>query len=353
MTRITNIDYDYVLEVTQRCFHQFPTIILGSGASAEYGISGMKLLRKYILNEMKKIDQSDDIYEHMKILENFIREDNLEEALKNAPDIEEEALKKIREWTWSCINMDDLKLINTAISKCIDYDVGDLILRMFESNHHDAHIITTNYDRAVEYACLQKGLYFETGFLQDHLQTVRGMGDFNKQNQSQSRQIVNIHKVHGSLDWFKKGNDGELVCVLASESLPKGLDPLIVTPGRTKFQRTHENPFRTAIRKSDQAIDMSSSFLCVGFGFNDEHIQPRITKVCTDRNIPVVILSKDLTSNTKKFLKENAGKNYIGIERVDDNRSRVYVYEEKGKYKTKVISRSNLWSMCGFCKMVL
>lgn len=348
------VESDIVVEAAQRCFRQFPTIILGSGASAPYNLPGMKKLRAHLLHEMKAVRPSDSYYENMKEIRKKLKEDyDLENALNQVQNISKKSLGKIAEWTWSCINAQDLVSIRTAINKDIYDDVGKLLLRMFESNHREANIITTNYDRVVEYICHQKGLYPRTGPLQNHFQIIRNRDNSDSAVNGTISRIVNIHKIHGSLDWFKRDNDGEIICIPASEDLPPKLEPLIVTPGITKLQRVHENPFRTIIRRSDEAIEASSAFLCVGFGFNDEHIRPKISQLCNDSHIPVMILSKKFTKQAIDFMKNDAGKNYMGVECGGKVSSNIYTYNGDGETKVSVTREPNLWSMGGFCRMVL
>lgn len=348
------VESDIVFEAAQRCFRQFPTIILGSGASAPYDLPDMKNLRTYLLRKMQTVKRSDKYYDDMNEIRKKLKEDsNLENALNQVQNISCKSLEKISEWTWNCINAQDLDSIRTAISKDIRNDVGSLLLRMFESNYREAHIITTNYDRVVEYICHQKGLYPRTGPLQNHFQIIRHKDNPNDAKNQKVSRIVNIHKLHGSLDWFKQSDNEKITCIPASQELPIGLDPLIVTPGITKLQRVHENPFRTIIRRSDEAIEASSAFLCVGFGFNDEHIRPKISQICSDSHIPVMILSKKFTEQAIKFMKNDAGKNYMGIEYGGERSSNIYTYKSKGKTKVRVTRKPNLWSMGGFCEMVL
>ena len=348
------VESDIVFEAAQRCFRQFPTIILGSGASAPYDLPDMKNLRTYLLRKMKTVKRSDKYYDNMKEIRKKLKEDyNLEHALNQVHNISDESLGKISEWTWNCINAQDLASIRTAIGKNIHDDVGSLLLRMFESNNREAHVITTNYDRVVEYICHQKGLDPGTGPLQNHFQIIRHKDNSKDAKNWKVSRIVNIHKLHGSLDWFKQSDNENITCIPASQELPTGLDPLIVTPGITKLQRVHENPFRTIIRRSDEAIEASSAFLCVGFGFNDEHIRPKISQICNDSHIPVIILSKKFTEQAIEFMKNDAGKNYMGIEYGGKISSKIYTYNSHGETTVSITRKPNLWSMGGFCEMVL
>lgn len=124
---------------------------------------------------------------------------------------------------------------------------------------------------------------------------------------------VNIWKVHGSLDWFMT-SDGQVVGVPLLTALPVGLTPLIVTPGLEKFRKTHLDPFRSILAEADQALVKGRAYLCVGYGFNDEHIQPKLVSRCERDNIPIVVLAQRLTQAAKDFLLSGRSKQFLAFE---------------------------------------
>lgn len=60
------------------------------------------------------------------------------------------------------------------------------------------------------------------------------------------------------------------------KKFPTGYTPLIVPPGKEKYSTTHEEPYRTIIEEADKEFKRAGSFLCIGYGFNDSHIQPKL-----------------------------------------------------------------------------
>jgi len=48
----------------------------------------------------------------------------------------------------------------------------------------------------------------------------------------------------------------------------------------SKFQRTHDEPFRSAIQGADLALEHAKGYVCVGFGFRDTHIEPKLVERC-------------------------------------------------------------------------
>lgn len=130
---------------------------------------------------------------------------------------------------------------------------------------------------------------------------------------------------------------------------PTNYSPLIVTPGLNKYEKTHEDPFRTTINGADSALKNASAFLCIGFGFRDQHIHPKIIEKCREQNVPIVVLARTLTEEAKDFLNNNAGKNYMGIEMAGDH-SKVYSPDNPGGIE---MSESDLWSLSGFNSLIL
>lgn len=338
-----NLKNEQVVEIAQRCFQRFPTIILGSGASIPYGLPSMAELRKCLICEIESITNSDNSWKDISSI--IADHRNLEEALDKL-DICEIKFSKITEWIWNIIDKSTIIDISKYYNN--GYNIGDLLFEMFESNNRQAHVITTNYDLVVESICCLKGLQFRTGFSQVNIKNRKQNNGQKEHLMPYSSGIVNIHKVHGSVDWFRTV-DNQIINITTSKNVPSQFTPLIVAPGIKKYQRTHQEPFRTVIKNADTAIGMSNSFLCVGFGFRDEHIHPKIKNICKDRNIPIVIIAQCLTDEAMKFLQEDAGRNYMGIEEYE-NGCKVYTPKSPdGDY----IDVPELWSLSGFCSMVL
>ncbi|WP_271608593.1 hypothetical protein [Bradyrhizobium sp. CCBAU 21359] len=88
----------------------------------------------------------------------------------------------------------------------------------------------------------------------------------------QVTRTVAVWKVHGSLDWFQD-SAGQIIGVRGMPEVPAGYSPLMITPGIDKYRLTHGEPFRTILGCSDAALENARAYFCVGYGFNDEHLQ--------------------------------------------------------------------------------
>jgi len=192
------------------------------------------------------------------------------------------------------------------------------------------------------------GLLFQTGFAPGYVQKWESSGRVKFRHGDKPSRVVKIWKVHGSLDWFQTKD--ERIVGLPVFSLPSADNiPLIVTPGLNKYEKTSEDPFRTTINGADSALKTASAFLCVGFGFRDKHIHPKIIERCREQNVPIVVLAHTLTDEAKQFLRDRAGTNYLGIEKCGDG-SRVFTIAKPGGIE---IEDHEIWSLPCFNKIVL
>ena len=270
------------------------------------------------------------------------------EAALEAEVLPENLLTKIVALTWQCVNDKDVAVLKEAALKGQKFELGELLSEMFNSTQTEIHVVTTNYDRVAEYACNSKGVLFQTGFAPGYIQKWESSAWVKFSHSNKKSRVVKIWKVHGSLDWFSTPDERHVG--LPVFELPSAqFTPLIVTPGLNKYEKTHEDPFRTTINGADAAIRSSSGFLCVGFGFRDRHIHPTIIERCQEGNVPIVVLAQKLTEEAKLFLRDKAGSNYLGIEQSDSG-SVVYSAETPNGVK---VGTEDLWTLSGFASFVL
>lgn len=335
-----------IAKLAQGCFEHSPTIILGSGASIPYGLPGMPELSDYLHNNLK-FDNDTEQDEWNKI----------SRKLGNATDIEaaldtlrlDTLLSKIVACAWECVNNKDKLVWESAISGDKEFALGKLLSSMFQSTQPQINIVTTNYDRVAEYACNSEGILFQTGFPPGYVQKWESANQRRCSCGSKNARVVKIWKVHGSLDWFRAPRD-RIIGLPIFTSPPEHHFPLIVAPGNHKYEQTHSNPFYDTINSANQEICKAEAFLCVGFGFRDQHIQRHLIERCRKSDVPIVVLAKTLTDKAKDFLEGDAGTRYLGIEECG-NGSKVYSNENPDGIQ--IDDKQSLWSLDGFNSLVL
>lgn len=117
-----------------------------------------------------------------------------------------------------------------------------------------ATIVTTNYDRLSEYAADLINATTVTGFEGSLIKKFELPTANIKSKRIRVRErVVDIWKVHGSVDWFIDENN-QVASFPFTKEIPQGFKPLIVPPGKNKYSSTHEEPYRSIISAADSAF---------------------------------------------------------------------------------------------------
>jgi adenosine/AMP kinase len=79
----------------------------------------------------------------------------------------------------------------------------------------------------------------------------------------------------------------------------------IVVPGPSKYQDALVNTLFDAMRtEMNTVLSEAQALLCIGFGFNDDHLQGVIKRRVT-AGMPVIIVTRDATPNIEQLLREH------------------------------------------------
>lgn len=326
----------------QDYYKNTPIIILGSGASAAFGMSGMWKLAAHLMAHVDISDLTDDEKRSWaSFCEQLNNNVDLETALHNVPLSQNLTFKVVNE-TWNLLAPEDVNIFKKSLNNASLFPLGKLLKHMLRSTTKELNIITPNYDRLAEYACEQENIHHYSGFSHGF----RG-NEVKKDYLTCSRQ-VNIWKVHGSLGWFINEN-GVIVSLSNVSEIPDNLTPLIVTPGIEKYRSTHKEPYKTIIHESDDVMDKATAYLCVGFGFNDEHIQTKLVNRCAHNRAAVIIITYELTAATKAFIENDNTNKYLAIEALGKSKSKVY----SSLYDTPLEVDGDFWTLNGFMKLLM
>lgn len=297
------------------CLQNCPVIVLGSGASIPFGVPGMPALQKFLTDNLHpKIGTEAD--EWLLIQTALSNGDDLEKALSGTK-ITENLMRKIVNNTWDFIAKSDVDVLRQIATAKIELPLTRLLRWLTRSTHYEVTIVTTNYDRLAEYAADAAGMVHLNGFAPGYIHNRETGASYFIKRGNQRARTARLWKVHGSLDWFAR-NESEIVCARFTGQRPEELLPVIVTPGIQKFQLTHSEPYRSVITGADGALEAASAVICVGYGFRDEHIEPKLVDRCRDHNIPLIVIAKTLTAEAHCFLAESAGHKYLAFEEAED-----------------------------------
>jgi hypothetical protein len=327
----------------QDYYSKAPLIILGSGASAAHGMSGMRALAEHLVKNTDISSLSTSETTSWQAFCNTLRDGvDLETALHQV-DVSEDLTGRIIKTTWSLISSEDIRIFRESLQNKISFPLSRLLRHMFSSSLSTLNIVTTNYDRLAEYACEREKIHHYTGFTHGFLRQLAAP------NEIKPTRKANIWKVHGSLDWFKSPLKN-IVALSNIDDIPENYEPEIVTPGTQKYQKTHLEPYRSIINNADQAITAANSYLCIGYGFNDEHIQPKLILRCTHQGVPVTIITRTLSNATKNLIFNGEIQNYLAIERGESNEQSI-VYSSLEKAPLTV--DRNIWSLEGYLSLIM
>jgi hypothetical protein len=314
-----------VFKLIQKFLSSPPLIIWGSGATVAYGLPTMGKLNEDIGNKIPEFNKKND---------------NLEVELSN--DKYNEVMPNIKEVIWSSINDANSLAMDTLVNDSNHlFEPIKLMIDKFKRAHPQIiNIVTTNYDCILENVMSFYGFTFTDGF--NGREFCRFDIEYFK-----DKKMINLVKVHGSLKWFFI--NGEIRYL--TNSL-QNVTSAIIAPSKKKYQECFQTPYRELIQKSDELINKASVFLVIGFGFNDEHLTPKI-KEKVNQGIPIVLITKSVTASTIAELK--GAKKYILLEEDTNCSSKTKItYKENDESESIVLLLDeNYWSLKNFISEVL
>ena len=190
-------------------------------------------------------------------------------------------------------------------------------------------IFTTNYDLAFEVAASNTGMIVIDGFeFSKPYRFNPAWYQYDIVNRSQVSEkggaylpnIIHLYKIHGSVDWVRTSNG----VYKKDESVPSEGEPVFIYPSSTKYQNSYESPYLDMMAAFLEAVQKpKTALLCVGFGFNDKHLNNAITMALrTNPEFMVMVATKDPFNTNGSFNAEvrtqfmhaiKAGDSRVGI----------------------------------------
>lgn len=311
---------DELYEEIQSIFRMTPALLVGSGFSCGYELPSMWQLGEYLAKHVEGRLVSS---EAKTLWQNSLRaiKENLETGLNTIPlgsNGREEIITMLRQLTAELIlektNEAESK-IRLVENKSIHAPIR-LLKMLFEGaaqNTDFVPVITTNYDTLIELFCDLAELPLDNGFSGHRIRTPRSPHLFQTQykriwavdkkqgSQAEHKSIktIRLHKPHGSINWLSTNNGP----IEALWQLVSG-ERAIVVPGPSKYQDALVNVLFDSMRtEMNRVIQNTAALLCIGFGFNDEHLQGVIWQRLQMR-MPLVLLTQKKTENINKLIQE-------------------------------------------------
>ena len=328
------MEKEEIFQVIQEYTSNPPLILAGTGLTIPVGIPGMGDLAKYLR------EQLDDKYRAnpswISVSDKIASGIDLETALSE-DKLNDDLLGDVKKCTWELVNTADIQYFQEKHLFGHKAPFTKILSKFLRTTGRHLDIITTNYDRYIEYCCDQYGIEVDNGYRGIYSKSL-------KMNFTKNKNIVTLLKVHGSLDSFKDNLTNESVSIPIQESIPRGFTPEIITPGISKYEAILTNANRQLLHHADNVINRATNFLCIGYGFNDSQIQELMIKKIK-AGCPVVVVTKELTDNA------------LGIINSNSERHAVILDGENGKTrfiinKTNVTIDGTYWTIDGFNEII-
>ncbi|MBL0865899.1 hypothetical protein G5647_05645 [Pectobacterium carotovorum] len=175
------------------------------------------------------------------------------------------------------------------------------------------HVATPNYDLLAEYSFIRNKIFYITGFYGGYCRQydwnqARKIVQSIQRSVGRTRQVstvvehnhIRLYKPHGSLNTFEV--DTRLVeCDGWILNKPANVIRSMITPGTAKYQRLHKD--RTLLAEYDKAVSTHTSFLFLGFGFNDSQLVNNIFRHKLEKDqCPALVLTRDMNIRIEEWL---------------------------------------------------
>lgn len=320
-------------------FREKPLIFFGTGLSCALDSRfGMPALKDALLSDMNENELSDvQKQEWGNVKKNLQVKNDLENALNEVNS--HELLRKIVDCTGRFISKLDKEHSYRIAMKESIWPGTLLIKKMVETlSEQDGilHVLTPNYDMLFEYACESANILYTNGFVGclhkriDWVSAARSLQykDSIAHGKNSIRQIdknkkhVRLYKVHGSLNYFY--HDDELI---ENNSWmwepPVFAQRVIITPGISKFEILQKYR-QELLARADNAISEASSFLFLGYGFNDNHLEEYIKRKLITHASHGLIITRSINEKTIQLLHEAKNLWVICADNENSDNSKIY-----------------------------
>lgn len=189
----------------------------------------------------------------------------------------------------------------------------DKLLRVFgkrQTKQKRLKIFTTNYDLAFETSASNIGMTVIDGFEYSrpyrfnpswfHYDIVHRSQTTDKSS-SYLPNVFHLYKIHGSVDWIRTKQGIQKRRTNKQEG-----EPVIIYPSSNKYQTSYESPYLDMMSSLLNSIQQpKTAIICLGFGFNDKHINNAITMALrTNPELLLMVGTRSLFDKNGSFNKE-------------------------------------------------
>ncbi|MGF6409581.1 SIR2 family protein [Paraburkholderia sp. MM5482-R1] len=302
----------------QAIFRGTPLLLLGSGFSCAYDLPNMGALGEHLANVVGARLTTEHAKSVWAASLSAVRA-NLEAGLNTIPNGaqgRDEIVAVLREETANLIIERTLAAEKSILAHTRPEQLAParLLRRLYDGapqNADSISVVTTNYDTLVELFCDLACIPIDTGFSGFRRRKPRSSPLFQTQYyrsvtvgkkgaELEHRPLLTLrlYKPHGSITW----NTTESGPIEVTNDYSMATRAIVV-PGPSKYQDALVNTLFDAMRtEMNGVLNRSSALLCMGFGFNDDHLQG-VIKARLDAHMPTLILTRGLTDNLREVIR--------------------------------------------------
>lgn len=171
-------------------------------------------------------------------------------------------------------------------------------------------VFTLNYDLLFEYASEKINAIMVDGFSFTFPRTFSGRyfdydivqreGSKVQEDDNFIQRVFHLHKLHGSINWERSG-DKTIIN-------PDSVEPLMVYPREAKYEDSYDQPFFEMMARFQRNLRINNDtlLLCIGYSFNDKHINSAIEEALNQNpSFRLAIIDPGFNSeNASNSLKE-------------------------------------------------
>ncbi|MHB8339084.1 MAG: SIR2 family protein [Ignavibacteriaceae bacterium] len=294
-----------------------PLVIFGTGMSCAVDIEfGMNKLNSELQSKIPKriIGQTELEKEWGKVVDSLNAGVDLESSLNHIQS--DSLIKFVVEITSNLITQLDRKYSFEILNGTKQWPATEFFKRLVNGlpeGDRKLQVITPNYDLLAEYAFENAGIRYINGFsgcLVKKIDWVHARNSISNQektviNRKPKKKTIEIkhielHKVHGSLNVFYYNQQ-----VVEANSWiydpPDNVERVIITPGISKYQKI-SNLRLELFQNADNAVNNKNSFIFIGYGFNDQHIENYVLQKLIVQKCNCLIITRDSNKRIEEIL---------------------------------------------------
>jgi hypothetical protein len=336
------MDLELTKEIAYKAIAEFfsvekPFVLFGTGTSCALDLAfGMPALEKYLRAELSSGLSEYQALQWQRVVEALdAKTHDFESAMDFIKD--EDLTNRIVETTANFVACYDSSYASQIISGDVDWPAGILIKKLVETlpeTDRQLHLATPNYDLLAEYSFVRNSIPYLTGFsggfcrrydwneAKKAVQSIRkSLGKTRQPPRVVEQKNIRLHKPHGSLNTFEV--QSRLVeCDAWIVNKPEQVTRAMITPGTAKYQRLHAD--RARLAEYDRAVANHTSFLFLGFGFNDSQLVNNAFRHKLEQDqCPGLVITRDLNSRIEGWL-NRCPNLWVVCKQLNTNQTRIF-----------------------------